>query len=131
MLKEQAGNSIELPHQGTGEYLEHGYRKIVREAYETIYHSTLENFTLSLIDSLWNDLNVLVYDLECLPEVAFKALIEVIMSLREAKNELRLARFLFDEEEIDPVRRFVMRNKAVIRSKTILHKILLVWPLYN
>ena len=85
-------------------------------------------FTFSFIDSLWNDLNAVVHDLDRLPEVEFRALIEIIDGLAEARNELRLARFLFDVEEINAVYRLVMRNKAILRGQNILHKVLRVWP---
>src|SRR5215216_3040274 len=122
MRKKQAGNSVALEHQ---------YCELAREAYQTIYTSGLGKFTFSLIDSLWNDLNVIVHDLEHLPEVAFKGLIEVKDGLSEARNELRLARFLFEVEEINEVRRLVMRNKAILRGENILHKVIEVWPLQS
>lgn len=131
MFKEEAGNSTELPHQATRKYLEKGYCENVREVYEIIDQSGLDRFVFPLIDSLCNDLNAVVYELERLPESTFKDLIDVTGRLAGARNELRLARFLFDVEEIDPVRRLVLRNKAVLRGKQILHKVLLVWPLYN
>jgi len=130
MLKKQAGNSVELPHkQANTKVLEHQYCEIAREVYQTIHTSGLDKFTFSLIDSLWNDLNATLRDLEFLPEAAFKGLMEVIEGLTEARNELRLARFLFSVEEINAVYRLVMRNRAVLRSEHILHRVLTVWPL--
>jgi len=120
MVDEEAGNSGELEHQ---------YCEIVREVYQAIHTSGLDKFTFSLIDSLWNDLNAALRDLEFLPEAAFKELLEVIEGLTEARNELRLARFLFDVEEINAVYRLIMRNRAVLRGEHILHKVLTVWPL--
>jgi hypothetical protein len=32
-------------------------------------------------------------------------------------------------EEINPVHRLIMRNRAVLRNEKILHKVLQVWPL--
>ena len=128
MLKEQAGASTEQPHQVTGKHREHGYCEIVREVYETIHQSSLDQFTFPLIDSLYSDLHAVVHDLDRLPEESFEELFEVIVNLSEARNEMRLARFLFDVEEIDPIRRLVMRNKAVLRGKNILHKALQAWP---
>ena len=128
MLKEQAGISTEPPHEVICKQLEHGHCEIVRDVYETIRRSSLNQFTFSLIDSLGSDLHVVLYELEHLPEAPFRELIDVIIVLREARNELRLARFLFDVEEIDPVRRLVLRNKAVLRGKSILHQVLSVWP---
>ena len=128
MLKEQAGISTEPPDEAICKQLEHGYCEIVQDVYETIRRSSLNQFTFSLIDSLWSDLHLVLYELEHLPEASFRELIDVIIVLREARNELRLARFLFDVEEIDPVRRLVLRNKAVLRGKSILHKVLSVWP---
>jgi hypothetical protein len=119
MRQKQAGNSVELEHQ---------YCEIAREVYQTIHVSGLGKFTFSLIDSLWNDLNAIVHDLEHLPEAAFKQLLDVIEGLTEARNELRLARFLFELPEINEVQRLVMRNKAILRGETILHKVMAVWP---
>lgn len=123
MLTEQAGTATELPHEA----LEHGYCVIIREVYERIHRSSPDQFTLACIDSLSNDVNAVFYELERLPEASFTELIEVIIRLRDARNELRLARFLFDVEEIDPVRRLILRNKAVLRGKAVLYRVLSVW----
>jgi len=132
MLNKQAGNSVELPRkQANAKYLEHQHCVIAREVYQTIHRSGLDNFTFSLIDSLWNDLNIVIHELNDLPDAVFKELMEVMEGLTEARNELRLARFLFDVEEINAVYRLVMRNRAVLRGKHILHKILTVWPLQS
>ena len=122
MRKKQAGNSVELEHQ---------YCELAREVYQTIYASGLGKFTFSLIDTLWNDLNVIVQELEYLSEAALKELKEVMDGLIEARNELRLARFLFEVAEINEVRRLVMRNKAILRGEHILHKVIEVWPLQS
>lgn len=127
MLTEQAGTATELQYEA----LERRYWEIVREVYESIHRSSLDQFTLPRVDAFWNDLNAVLYDLERLPELSFQELIEVILRLREARNELRLARFLFDVEEIDPVRRLVLRNKAVLRGKSILYRVLLSMRDYN
>jgi hypothetical protein len=131
MLRKQAGKPVELLHSANGKYLEHQHCEIAREVYEAIHASGLDRFTYAFIDSLWSDLNGILYDLDHLPEATFKDLIEVISNLSEARNELRLARFLFDLEEVSPVYRLIMRNRAVLRGKRILHKVLQVWPLYN
>lgn len=122
MLKEQAGNMVDR-------YLEHRYCENAREVYETIHTSHLDQFTSSWVDTLLNGLNGILYRLDQLPETTFKEMIEGIDRLSEARNELRLARFLFDVEEINPVYRLIMRNRAVLRSEKILHKVLQVWPL--
>ncbi len=132
MLNKHAGNSMELPSKQTNtKYLEHQHCEIAREVYQTIHRSSLDKFTFSLIDSCWNDLNAVVHELNYLPDEVFKELLEVSEGLTEARNELRLARFLFDVEEINAVYRLVMRNRAVLRGKHILHKILTVWPLQS
>src|SRR5688572_2941709 len=110
MLKEQAGT----PEERNGRYLEHRHCVIVREIEQTLHTSSLEKFTYSWIDSLREELNAIVHELEILPEEAFKEMIEVIDGLGEARNELRLAMFLFNVEEIHPVHRLVMRNRAVL-----------------
>jgi hypothetical protein len=128
MLKEQAGNSIELPFQANRKYLDHQSCEIIREVYQNLYSSNPDKFTYSFINSLGNRLNGVIHHLERLPEAAFKALIEVIDDLREARNELRLACFLFEVEEIDPLHRLIMRNRAVMRGKHWMQKGMLVWP---
>ena len=131
MLKEQAGKSAELLPQADGKFLEHQYYENITEIYRTIHTSSLNRFTYSLVDSLWNDLSTVLYKLERLSETAFKKLIEVSDYLTDARNELRLARFLFDVEEINAVHRLLMRNRAVLRGKERLHKVLRVWPVQS
>jgi len=128
MFRKPAGNSVALPPQVNRKPLDHPACEIAREVYQTIASSGLDKFTFSLIDALWQDLNAVVQELERLPEAAFKDLIGVIDRLASARNELRLARFLFNLEEIDAVRCLVMRNKAVLRGKLILQKALRAWP---
>ena len=128
MMKRQAGKSLEPPTQTNGKYLEHQHCESVRGMYQTIHGSGLNRFTASVIDSWQNDLNVILHELNRLPKSTFKELMAVIERLREARNELRDARFLFDVEEINSVHRLVMRNRAVLRAKHILHKVILAWP---
>ena len=131
MLKEQAGNSIELPSQANRKYLEHQSCEMIRAACQTLQTSSLDKFTYAFIDSLWNNLTDVTHQLGRLPEDVFKEMMEVIEGLAEARNELRLARFLFDVEEINPVHRLIMRNRALLRGTHLLHKILLVWPVVS
>jgi hypothetical protein len=128
MLKEPAGHSMETLPQADRQYLEHRYCENVREIYQTIHNSSLDNFTPAWIKSLFEELNEIVHELERLPEAAFKELFQVIEGLREARNELRLARFLFEVEEINSVHRLIMRNRAVLRGKNILQSALRFWP---
>ena len=129
MLKEQAGQAVEVSHEANGEYLEHPYYEIARDVYQTIHISGLYKFTFSWVESLWEDLNAALYELEELPQTGSKDLLEVIELLVNARNELRLARFLFDVEEINPVYRLIMRNRAVLRCEHTLHKAIQVWPI--
>ena len=131
MLEKEADNVTKQSHQAKGTYLEHPCFEMIRDVHQTIGGSSLSEFTLSVIDSLWKDLNVVVQSLERLPEESFKVLMDVVGGLREARNELRLASFLFDVEEINPVYRLVMRNRAVLRGQEILRKALLAWPLQS
>ena len=128
MLKEQAGHSAELSHPVHREHMEHERCELVREVCQTLETSGLEKFTYSLITSLCAVLNDVIHELERLPEARFKALIEVIDGLGEARHELRLSRFLFEVEEINPVYRLIMRNRALMRGKQILQRMLSVWP---
>ena len=126
MLREPAGTSVE--YQSNRKHLEHQFCEAVKEVYQTIHTAGLYKFTSPWIDSLWNDVNEIVYDLDRLPEPSFRELMGVILGLSEARNELRLACFLFDVEEIDPVHRLIMRNRAVLRGEIILQKTLQTWP---
>ena len=128
MLNEQAGNSIEPPSTAKRNYLERPSCEIIREVHRTLQTSGLERFSFSLIQSLRDRLNDVIHHLDQLPEPAFREMIEVIDGVRESCNEMRLALFLFDLEEVNPLHRFVMRNRAVVRGKYILQKMLLVWP---
>ena len=126
MLDKEADN---VAKQTQGTYLEYPCFEMIRDVHRTIGVSSLSEFTFSMLDSLWRDLNVVVQNLERLPDEIFKELIEVILTLTEARNELRLARFLFRVEEIHPVYRLVMRNRAVLRGQDILGRVLMIWPL--
>jgi hypothetical protein len=128
MLKSQAGKRVELPQSQTSQYLEHQHCESVRGVYQTMQSSGLYKFTFAPVDSMWNQLNTVIYELDRLPEESFKEMIEVIARLSEARDELRLARFLFDVEEINRVYRLILRNKAVLRCKRILDKALHAWP---
>jgi hypothetical protein len=99
--------------------------------YEGLNRSRLGQFTLPRIDAFCQDLNAVLYELERLEEASFRELIEVILRLREARNELRLARFLFDVEEIYPVYRLILRNRAVLRGKDLLHHVVQLWVLQS
>jgi hypothetical protein len=123
MLKEQT-----RPHQANTNALEHLYCERVRDVYQTIHRSGLDKFTFSWIERQWQELNVVVSALDRLPEPVFREMIEVIGRLRAASDELRLARFLFDLKEINPVHRWIMRNRAVLRSEILLQNVLQVWP---
>lgn len=123
MLKDQAGKP-----RTNGKYLEHEYCEFTGQMYQTIHTSGLYKFTFVWVDALWNDLDAVVYELDRLPETDFKVLMEVIEYLSSARNELRLARFLFDVEEIHPVHRLIMRNRAVLRCEKNLQTVLRVWP---
>jgi hypothetical protein len=96
--------------------------------YQTIHESGLNKFTYSLLDTWWKQLSAAVYLLERLPQESGKELMVVIRGLREARNELRDACFLFNVEEIRPVHRLIMRNRAMLRGKEILRRVIEVWP---
>jgi hypothetical protein len=123
MQKERASS-----HRADGGYLEHQSYEIARDVYQTLRASGLDQFTYSWVEAGWEDLTTLVYDLEHLPMAVSQELLEVIEKLTEARNELRLARFLFDVEEVNPVYRLIMRNRAVLRSKDRLGRGIAVWP---
>jgi hypothetical protein len=123
MQKEKAG-----PHLADSQYLEHQSYEIARDVYQILHASGLDQFRYSWVEAQWKDLTALVYDLEHSPAEVFNELLEVIERLTEARNELRLARFLFDVEEINPVYRLVMRNRAVLRGKDRLQRGVEVWP---
>lgn len=128
MLKRQADKRVEVPQSKESKCLEHQHRESVRGVCQTIHTSSLDKFTFARVDTLWQQLNSVVYELDRLPEESFKEMIEVIAHLSEARDELRLARFLFEVEEINPVYRLLMRNKAVARGMRRLDKALDIWP---
>ena len=78
MLKRETGTSVKMLSAPNGQYREHQNCEIVRESYQIIHQSGLDKFTVSFVDSLMNDVNTVVHNLEHLPEVEFKELIEVI-----------------------------------------------------
>jgi hypothetical protein len=126
MLKEHAGHV-----QTNGNYLEHQYCAIARDIHQAIHAASLGKFTASWIDPLLDGLNGVLYRLEQLPEATLIELMEVIEGLRATRKELQLARFLFNVEEIQPLYRLVMRNRAVLRGGQILQKVLRVWPVLS
>ena len=128
MFTKRADKFAELPTQANGKVIEHAHCETIREIYQTIHKSGVNQFTYSILGSWWDQLSVVLYHLEGLPEEAFIELMEVIHGLRGARNELRDARFLFDVEGIHAVHRLVMRNRAVLRGKDVLHKVVSTWP---
>jgi hypothetical protein len=127
MLKRQAGKSAEQSSQ-VAQVLEHQHCERVRQIHQILHTSGLESYTYLFLDSLYRESAAILYELERQPEDTFKALIEVIFGLREARNELRHARFLFEVQEINPVHLLVMRNRAALRGKDVLQKVIRVWP---
>ena len=127
MLKRQAGKSAEQSPQVT-QILEHQHCERVKQIHQILHTSSLQKYTYEFIDSLYGESTAILYELERQPEDTFKALIAVIGGLREARNELRHACFLFDIQEINPVHRLVMRNRAALRGRDVLQKVILAWP---
>ena len=126
--KKQSRDLAELPHQVNNDFLEHQQRELARGVYQAIDTTGLGKFTFSFIDSRWDDLNAIVQHLDHVSEAEFRVLFGVLADLTAARDELRLARFLFDLEEINSVYRLVMRNRAVRRAKYLLEKVVEVWP---
>jgi hypothetical protein len=127
MLKRQAGKLAEQSPQVT-QVLKPQHCERVKQIHQILHTSSLEKYTYTFIDSLYGESTAILYELERQPVEIFKALIEVIGGLREARNELRHARFLYDMQEINPVHRLVMRNRAALRGKDVLQKVIRVWP---
>jgi hypothetical protein len=128
MLNRRAGRSAKVSPQSNGKYLEHQHYETALQVYQTLQMSSLGKFTHSLIDGLYKDVSAALYHLKRLPEEDFKEFMEVIQGLGLVRNELRHARFLFDVEEINPVHRLVMRNRAVLGGKQVLHRVIVSWP---
>jgi hypothetical protein len=128
MLKKLPRNSSQLQRKADPNYLEYEHRELASQVYQTIDRSGLDKFTFSFIDSLWSNLNAVVRHLDRLPEDEFREFFAIIEGLMEAQNELRLARFLFEVEEINAIYRLVLRNRAVLRGKQVLYKVLRFWP---
>lgn len=123
--------SFDIPHPASKNYLEISYYEVVWRIYHSINRLSLNKLSLSFTSELCDSLDEIIQDLHHLPEERFKVLIAVIDSLSLARNELRLARFLFRTEEINPLYRLVLRNKATLRGKNILRKALTSWPLQD
>jgi hypothetical protein len=128
MLKNLPRNSSQLQHKADPNYLEYEHRELASQVYQTIDRSGLDKFTFSFIDSLWSNLNAVVRHLDRLSEDEYREFVATIEGLMDAQNELRLARFLFEVEEINAVYRLVLRNRAVLRGKQVLYKVLRFWP---
>lgn len=129
MLKERTGNTVNLSPRVNGKHPEQGQHfEAIGEVYQTIHTSGLYQYTLAWIEARWYAVLKILHQLEQLPEPEFIEMMEVIEGLREAGNDLRLARFLFDVEEINQVYRLIMRNRAVLRSAAMLQKTLQTWP---
>ena len=131
MLTAPALDLAEPPHKANSKSQKHAYRELALGVCQAIDQACLSGFTHSFIEGCWSDLHTVHRNLERLPEPAFKEMIQVILSLAEVCNELRDALFLFDVEEITPVYRLMMRNKAMLRGKRILDGVLMCWPYYN
>jgi len=128
MLKKLPRDSSQRQRKADPNYLEYEHRELASQVHQTIDRSGLDKFTYSFIDSLWSNLNAVVRHLDRLPEDEFREFVATINGLMEARNELRLARFLFEVEEINAVYRLVLRNRAVLRGKHILDNLLPLWP---
>ena len=102
---------------------EHQIYEAVRVVYQTIHTSGLYKFTSTWVESRWMELDSALYEMELLSPKMDRPLLETIETLTEARNELRLARFLFDVPEIDPLYCLVMRNRAVLRGETVLYRV--------
>jgi len=127
MLKRQAGKSAEQSPQVT-QVLEPQHCERVKQIHQTLHTANLQKYTYILVDSLYRQSITILYELEVQPEDLFRALIEVVDGLREARNELRHARFLFEVQEINSVHRLIMRNRALLRGKDVLQRVIRVWP---
>lgn len=112
-------------------YRKHVYREIALGVCQAIDQACPRGFTYSFVEDCWSDLHAVHQHLDRLPERAFREMIQVILSLAEARNELRDALFLFDVEEINPIYRLMIRNKAMLRGKNILDRVIMDWPYYN
>lgn len=128
MRNAQAGNSTELRPHAHSRKMEHQSCESIREVFQALHPSAWRSFTPAWLDTLWSHLNDVIHHLDRLPEDTFREMIEVIDGLGMARAELGLACFLFDVEEIDPVHRLLLRNRAVWRSENILQKVLQAWP---
>ena len=126
MFTKATGNSVAQSSQPKVIDLEQ-HCEIAREIYQTIHLSSLNKFTFSVINVWWADLSRIIHVLERLPEEAFKEYIAVIQGLNKARNELRDACFLFEVEEIQPVHRLIMRNRAILRANEMLERVIQSW----
>src|SRR5690349_12728477 len=74
-------------------------RDLAMQVCQSIERSSLLEFTSSRVEELLDVLHDIIQQLDQLPDHAFRDLMQVILAMRDVRNELRLARFLFDVEE--------------------------------
>jgi len=93
--------------------------------YQQINNTHPGKFSLSFADSLCNELECVIDDL--LSRAKSKELLSVIHDLTIARNEVVLTIHYLDLEGVHPLYRLVLRNKAILRLKNVLHGILRNW----
>jgi hypothetical protein len=98
--------------------------EVVRQTYQTLRTSSLFQFTLARVEGLYRDLEAALYQMEHGSAEVSPRFLKIAESLQKARNELRLALFLFDVPEIDPLYRLVMRNRALLRGEAVLCEVI-------
>jgi hypothetical protein len=101
--------------------LEQLYSPISR-LYQQINNTHPGKFSLPFADGLCNELDCVLDDL--LSQAKSKELLAVIHDLTLARNEVMLTVDYLDLEGVHPLYRLVLRNKAILRLKDVLHGIL-------
>ena len=94
----------------------------ISRLYRQINNTHPGKFSLPFADGLCSELDCVIDDL--LSQVKSKELLAIIHDLTIARNEVLLTIDYLDPEEVHPLYRLVLRNKAILRLKNVLHGIL-------
>jgi hypothetical protein len=90
--------------------------------YRQISNTHPGKFGLPFADGLCSELDCVIDEL--LSQATSKELLAVIHDLTIARNEVLLTIDYLDPERVHPLYRLVLRNKAILRLKNVLHSIL-------
>lgn len=94
----------------------------IGDLYRRIDSAHPGTFSVSFAEGLCNEIDCLVDQL--FSQAKSKEILAVVRDLTLARNEVVLAIDYLDPQEVDPLYRLVLRNKAILRLKNLLYEIL-------